>query len=148
LRKLLPLWHDERISHPNHMSRPCTCDLLPPPPGEPYTAAYCRVCWLYHNDPAYKALWDDTPQPEGPGILQRAANFAGAVASHVMGGARTVSEDVYQRRLALCVTNECGFYKDNHCLHPSCGCRLAGSVVAKLRWAEQECPVGRWRKEQ
>ena len=38
------------------MGRPCTCDRLPPP-GAPYTTAYCRPCWLYHNDHAYRRLW-------------------------------------------------------------------------------------------
>jgi hypothetical protein len=27
--------------------RPCQCDNV----------AYCRLCWLWHNDPAYKRLW-------------------------------------------------------------------------------------------
>lgn len=38
------------------MSRPCDHDGGPEIPG-------CRVCWLYHHDPAYRALWDGTPPP-------------------------------------------------------------------------------------
>jgi hypothetical protein len=36
--------------------RPCRCDRLPPP-GQPYTTDYCRLCWLFHHDAAYRALW-------------------------------------------------------------------------------------------
>jgi hypothetical protein len=40
------------------MRRPCTCDRLPPA-GQPYSPDYCRLCWLYHHDPAYRALWGE-----------------------------------------------------------------------------------------
>ncbi len=40
------------------MTRPCTCDRFNPDPLAPYTLDQCRLCWLYHNDPAYRALWD------------------------------------------------------------------------------------------
>jgi hypothetical protein len=35
-------------------------------PG-PYTLDQCRLCWLYLNDPAYRALWaDGTPDRSRP----------------------------------------------------------------------------------
>ena len=36
--------------------RPCLCDHLPPA-GQPYTTEYCRLCYLYYTDPAYKGEW-------------------------------------------------------------------------------------------
>ena len=40
------------------MTRPCTCDRCTPILGAPYTSDQCRLCWLYHHAPAYRALWD------------------------------------------------------------------------------------------
>jgi hypothetical protein len=38
------------------MSRPCECDRQQ---GGPWVKGRdCRPCWLYHNDPRYKKLWD------------------------------------------------------------------------------------------
>lgn len=39
--------------------------------GAPYEGGYdvarqCRYCWLYHNDPRYRALFDGLPQPPPP----------------------------------------------------------------------------------
>ena len=40
------------------MSRPCTCDDCDPLPWAPYQSGQCRLCWLYHHDPAYQRHWD------------------------------------------------------------------------------------------
>lgn len=32
------------------------CERLPAP-GEAYTSAYCRLCYLFHTDPRYNELW-------------------------------------------------------------------------------------------
>ncbi len=37
------------------MKRPCMCDK-----------AQCRLCALYHHDPAYRTLWDDQGQEPNP----------------------------------------------------------------------------------
>jgi hypothetical protein len=43
--------------------RPCDGNHAPIHAG-PYTLDQCRVCWLYHNDPAYRALWENSePSP-------------------------------------------------------------------------------------
>jgi hypothetical protein len=39
------------------MSRPCTCDRVDPYPAAPFTLDQCRLCWLYHFDPDYRAAW-------------------------------------------------------------------------------------------
>jgi hypothetical protein len=66
--------------------------------------------------------------------------FAAALGRHLAGGMQTVPESVYQRRLAVC--RACEFFRDNRC--QQCGCRLAGDVIAKARWASEGCPAGRW----
>jgi hypothetical protein len=40
--------------HGDHVKRPCTCDK-----------AQCRLCTLFHHDPAYRALWSDEQPAEG-----------------------------------------------------------------------------------
>lgn len=40
--------------------RPCTCEDHQ---TGPYGPGQCRLCWLYHNDPAYRALWDSHTMP-------------------------------------------------------------------------------------
>jgi hypothetical protein len=35
------------------MSRPCRCDR----------PESCRLCWLWHHDARYRALWETTPTP-------------------------------------------------------------------------------------
>jgi hypothetical protein len=48
------------------MSRPCLCDRCDPSPWADYRPGDCRPCWLYRHDPAYRALWDESPDPEPP----------------------------------------------------------------------------------
>jgi hypothetical protein len=73
-------------------------------------------------------------------LLGQGTRFATAWGLHLLDGMRTVGEDKYRRRLAECAA--CEFYWDNHCL--SCGCRLGGDVAAKARWADGQCPLGKW----
>jgi hypothetical protein len=70
----------------------------------------------------------------------QAIHFLAALWLHVVGGMKTVSEEVYRRRLGICEV--CEFFHDNHCLQ--CGCRMAGDVVAKARWTNEQCPAGKW----
>jgi hypothetical protein len=72
------------------MARPCVCERLPPP-GQPYTTDYCRLCWLYHNRPDYREMWDragpapgavgasPTPPPRCPHLGRRARDAEGKV---------------------------------------------------------------------
>lgn len=54
--------------------RPCVCDRFVP--GEPWVLGRdCRVCYLYHNDPRYKALWSGPVQPVGDAFFLIASVF-------------------------------------------------------------------------
>lgn len=78
-----------------------------------------------------------------PSLVQQAANFVGAVVGHVAAGAPTASQETRDARLAICRTNECGFYREgDRCGHGGCGCYL----TVKASWAEQRCPLDppRW----
>lgn len=79
--------------------------------------------------------------PEGPGLLRRAVNFAGAVVTHFAAGFPTATPEQQAARLAICRTNECGFYAEgDRCLHSACGCYLQ----VKVGMADQGCPIGLW----
>ena len=86
--------------------------------------------------------------------LDKAWNFAAAVAQHVAAGAPQAPPEVVEARLAVCqrgdglVGNE---LIEGHCNHyrPSdkacggaggCGCY----VEWKATWLDQQCPLGRW----
>jgi hypothetical protein len=84
----------------------------------------------------FECLW---PLMELP---VQAARFAVALGTHLADGMQTVSEEAYQRRLAIC--RECEWFRGNHCLQ--CGCRVEGDVVAKARWKSETCPLGYWSR--
>ena len=124
--------------------RPCTCEQV----------ETCQLCWLFHNDAAFRRLWGGPDLPEGHrptispgarqaaagGIVRQAATFAGAVARHVAGGLAVVPEETYQQRLEIC--RACPNLHGNRC--SLCKCRVAGDTLAKARWAKEKCPVGKW----
>ncbi len=113
------------------MPRPCTHTEI---------VAGCSLCRVYQTHDAYNRAWGGPGVPQAPGVVQQVVNFAGAVARHVAGGMQTVTEEEYQARLAVC--QGCEHFKDNQCRQ--CGCRVAGDLMAKARWKEQRCPLGKW----
>lgn len=114
------------------LMRPCTCDRCEV--GKPYEAGQCRLCWLYHHDASYRALWGGEPLP-GPSLLRKVANFAGAIVQHVHHGLPMVSSEEKERRLAICRSCEHHLPAQNSCR--LCGCNLS----TKAGWAEQQCPA-------
>jgi hypothetical protein len=112
--------------------RPCTCDRVKP---GPFTEDQCRRCWLYHNDPWWKARYDGTPLPPvpKPGLVRMALNLAGAVKDHVLAGMPKVDDGTYEQRRGVCAA--CPNLDGESC--GACGCDLG----IKARWADQSCPV-------
>lgn len=106
----------------------------------------CTLCWLWRHDAKHNLWWNGdgkvTPgkwksrQPTQPSILQKAANFAGAVVQHVAAGLPTVSDAEHRRRLDICQT--CPNFNGSNC--SLCGCNME----RKAWWAEQRCPIGKW----
>lgn len=79
---------------------------------------------------------DPRDKPKPPGIVTKAKNFALALANHVATGAKDASPEVYEIRLDTCTV--CPTRVEDAC--GRCGCPIAD----KAKWAEQECPLGKW----
>jgi hypothetical protein len=82
---------------------------------------------------------------KSPSLLRRATNLAKAGARAVVnianGDAATVDLGVQKKRIAICRSNGCGFFKEDWCA--SCGCFLPGKT-----WGAAEfCPEGLWKAE-
>lgn len=123
--------------------RACPARTLPHP-------RYCQLVDPAHPDfrPEYREhLAADAPSdagadgPRGPGLVTKALNFAGALASHVAHGMPTLSDADFEARLAVCETCPNLVPPERVCGGSTgCGCYLD----VKARWAEQECPLGKW----
>jgi hypothetical protein len=87
---------------------------------------------------ASPVLWSRSPAP--PSLQARATTFAGAVVTYLAAGLKHVSEEEYERRVAIC--RACEFLVDNHCHR--CGSKIAGQVFSKARWKVLHCPLGKW----
>lgn len=126
-------------NHPAHAANPTT------------TERDCKSCrdWsteLVQLEPvkpvAEVNVWRggaaEGPKVEPPSLLRKAANFAGALAGHAAAGFPQAPPEVLTERLATCQTCE---HLDGR------ACRVCGCFVGeKAKWAEQECPVGKWPK--
>jgi hypothetical protein len=119
-------WRGEELSDGRYA---CSSPkLLVGPNG--VSAKLCAGCYCAdHEAPA-----------ELPGLLASGVHFAAAMGKHLLNRGKNVDEATYQRRVALCVA--CEHYDDGRCR--KCGCKVAGSVVAKARWASEKCPLGKW----
>lgn len=132
--------------------RPCTCDRCAI--GKPWEPSQCSLCWLYHNRKSYRVLWGG-PQ-EGAdstigtqtqlGLFKLASNLLLAAGKLALDNFRTASKEQEQGRRRIC--ESCVEYYDTEqqrCKHNSCGCSLQGQWLNKLKWASQECPIGKWK---
>lgn len=148
------------------MSRPCACDRVRH--GEPYAADQCRVCWLYHHVPEYRARYDGTAIPEkrsaayqellaipaGPPATEpvgtaTAASLAGqawqagvAYARWAAAGLPVLDAEQVARRRAACDACDQRDPEQDRCR--ACGCYLSGVILNKIRMATEDCPLGRW----
>lgn len=120
----------------------------------------CERCGLQVSNPLRtNCRASNTPNPpphkaiEPPPLLTRLANFAVAAAAHAVKGNPTVPEEVMQERLAIC--RACPLFKvldqeknTGVCTHQSCGCTIQDNItyLNKIAWADQECPIGSWKK--
>lgn len=108
---------------------------MKPCPNDP-NICKCRICNLYNSDPAYRAHWDNVPQPF-PGLFKQGLNLIASVAQHVAGGLQSADSETYQKRMEIC--KACPKLRpDNRC--SGCGCYMN----IKASWEEQRCPDGKW----
>lgn len=98
-----------------------------------------------------------------PGMIRKAANFAGAATKHVAKGRPKASKETIEKRFRKC----CGCEKFEvlatesvpkplrdleqvgTCNHKQCGCYIHDSELFpnKLAWSSQSCPLNKWGKE-
>lgn len=78
-------------------------------------------------------------------FLERARNYAYAVAKHARGGFRVAPPEVIDQRLAICRTCPSGRFTGDAC--DACGCTITAAPNAflnKLAMATEACPFGHW----
>ena len=80
--------------------------------------------------------------PQPPTLLQKAANFAAAAASHVAAWMPQASQEQIDARFAIC--QGCEHFDGKACR--LCGCPVVREkqFVSKLSWAGESCPAGKW----
>lgn len=80
-----------------------------------------------------------------PKLTTQAASLAKAVVSAVRsGGPLKVAEETFLKRKEIC--NQCEYYDPSAFMNTG-RCRVCGCGVAKLQMPNQECPKGKWGKE-
>lgn len=92
-----------------------------------------------------------TPIQE-PSFAKKVINFTKAFVNHIKTGFRQTSEEEIEERLVIC--KSCPLFKfidENSagvCTHETCGCNIsdAQKFFNKLAWADQSCPLGKWKQ--
>lgn len=88
-----------------------------------------------------------------PALFKRLANFSRAAIAHALRGNPTCSQAQIDERLTIC--RGCEMFKADTdrpefgiCTHSKCGCKVRGEekFLNKLAWADQECPLGKWKR--
>lgn len=85
---------------------------------------------------------DSEPPKEMPSMFQQASGFINS-AKDVIGGVMAgeglkVTEEVYNERMALCMS--CEFLEKEHVRCTKCGCFMK----VKSAFKKTYCPVGKW----
>lgn len=74
-------------------------------------------------------------------------NFIKALYFHIGYGLPKCTQQQIDYRYNIC--NQCEFYdlKNKECLY--CGCNISNKkkFLNKLAWADQKCPIDKWKKE-
>ena len=105
--------------------------------------ATCQRCPYVDHEPPADAGQADQPTAgqvpsEPPGLLRRAANFAGALGRAVAAGLPLVTQEQQAARLEVC--KGCQEYSGLQCRQ--CGC--VASLKAML--GTEDCPLKKWPK--
>lgn len=109
------------------------CPHCPARQGAPCDGErFARLCELAATRADYRRLLaGETPPPT---LLDKAASFIGAAASHIAAGCPHVDEAEKGRRLAIC--GRCEHHRSESGTCGLCGCALA----IKASWALEHCP--------
>lgn len=80
------------------------------------------------------------PLPDTPSLTTRAGNLSKALFRWAVEGLPVESKESASARVAICETNECGFYDGSICRHQKCGC----FSKIKTFLTTEHCPLGKW----
>lgn len=77
-------------------------------------------------------------------MLYKLIKFFKALYFHIGHGLPKTSKSDLSYRYQIC--QSCEKYENNHCLE--CGCNVSDKSIFlnKLAWADQECPLQKWKK--
>lgn len=78
--------------------------------------------------------------------LKRIQTFFKSLFWHIWSGFPKATLKQIQQRYDICVSCEMFDSKNSQCL--VCGCNLSTKKIFmnKLAWADQECPIKKWKK--
>lgn len=87
----------------------------------------------------YRKLWTDQRDlHRAPNLIQKATNFAAAVAKHALDLGTKVSEEILKQRLDIC--SSCERLSEDKSTCNECGC----PVETKASWRSEDCPLKKW----
>ena len=78
--------------------------------------------------------------PGMPKITTRAKNFSKAMFKIVVNGLPFETREGAKKKLAICETNECGYFDGSICRHQNCGC----FSKIKTFFETESCPIDKW----
>ena len=91
-------------------------------------------------------------EKEMPSLPARISHFTIAVLKHALNGNPTCTQEEVDRRFEIC--QKCHFLRQKkgkyYCGNLGCGCNVGRErkkYLNKLGWSDQECPDGRWKRE-
>jgi len=96
---------------------------------------------------------DEHTGEQAPNLVQMAGNLARAVVAHAADAGRHASPAVQAERKRICLSNECGYSRNEAKACEACGCGVIGALSfigldmdEKRSWASSRCPLNtpRW----
>lgn len=75
---------------------------------------------------------------------KRIWRFSKAAISHVCKGMPTCNQEQINERLSIC--KGCKHFNNGSCRKCGCNCNNNKKFLNKLAWADQQCPIGKWKK--
>ncbi|MCA9080850.1 MAG: hypothetical protein KDA58_09840 [Planctomycetaceae bacterium] len=110
---------------------------LSPDRQHAYRSAWCAAAGVSLQEAFKIQPW---PEPDLPGLVQRAVNFGTAVTRHVAHGLQQLPPAQVQARVKIC--EQCPQFRasDRTCAAAGCGC----FIDIKATWVSEQCPQQRW----
>lgn len=106
-----------------------------------YVCTHCPWASRVVNEsmlrPTGESVITADPNFKQPSVIEMGKEFVTSTVKHVLNGASSVSDTVYQERLAIC--NTCEHRENTRC--KLCTCNLPRKAKRPL----EECPIGKWK---